>query len=187
MTTNLKIRLWGILIPLTMMGCLDKPNKTLVFQQPNPNQIILEADSVRFPPEMATFPIRLKLINHSNMSTILTLKSVDNEFKYQKTNLYMVSGKDTFLLGVKTNFIIIDKHSSAPLMIDGFYNFKGAKRRYFFNDIHSFPKGKIVYDVDKALLKTRDNKDLIDTVLVPNHLEVNVDNIKVVSQFSVTN
>jgi hypothetical protein len=185
MTTNLKIRLWVIFIPLTIMGCIDKSNKALVFQQPKLNQIILEADSVRFPPEMATFPICLKLINHSNMDAILTFKSIDNEFKYQKANLYMISGKDTLLLGVKTNFIIINKHSCAPLIINGFYNFKDAKRKYFFNNIRNFPKGKIVYNVNEELLKKRDNKDLMDTVLIPTHLEVNVNNIKVVSQFSV--
>ena len=184
MNFKISINFFGIFITLTIMGCLDHSNNAVVFQQPKRNEIVLEADSVRFPPEMATFPIRIKLTNYSNSDAILTFKSVDNEFKHQKSNLYLVSGKDTLMLGINTNYIILDKHSSASLNIDGFYNPTDVKRKYFFNDIDSFPKGRIIYNVSEDMIKSRDNKDLVDTILIPRHLEVNIDNIKQVFHFS---
>ena len=168
-----------------MVSCSKKAEKHLVFLKAKPGQIVLKADSVRFPPEMAVFPIQIKLINYSNYKAVLNFKSISNEFKYQKQNLYIVSGKDTLLLGIHADkIIILDPHTLVTFPIDGYYNFTSTKRKYLFSDFHNFPKGTLIYQPDTSMLKGIKTKDLIDTFLVAGHLETSINNIKIVSRFS---
>src|SRR5476649_2065087 len=137
---KVKIRVPLSLLALTVIGCLENHNRQVVFVKAKPGQVKLELDSVSFPPEIAIFPMRAKLTNYSNKKVILTFKSVNNEFKYQKENLYLVSKMDTLLLGIKASYIVMDEYSSTSFNIEGFYNFKNIKRKYLFNDFHNFPK-----------------------------------------------
>jgi hypothetical protein len=172
-------------IALIIASCSKKAEKHLVFIEAKPGQIVLKADSVRFPPEMTVFPIQIKLINYSDKNAILSFKSVSNEFKYQTRNLYIVSGKDTLLLGINADkFIILDPHTMVTFPIHGYYDFTHTKRKYLFSDFKNFPKGNLTYQPDKSTLKGIKLDNLTDTVLVASRLQTNIDDIKVVSKFS---
>ena len=184
----MKIKNSFLCIALFIASCSEKAEKKhLVFLKAQPGQIVLEADSVRFPPEMAVFPIQIKLINYSDKKAVLSFKSISNEFKYQKQNLYIISGKDTLLLGIHADkFIILDPHTLVTFPIDGYYNFTDNKRKYLFNDFQNFPKGNLIYQPDEYVLKGIKLDNLTDTILVAGQMQTNIDDIKVVYKFSTS-
>lgn len=187
MTIRINNHLLTILAFLILMGltkCIYK-EREFVFKKPNPNDIEMKLDSIKFPPEISLFPIRITLTNYSNTDAILTFKKVLKGNKYQKGNLFLVSGRDTILLGINDDFLIVDKYSEVSFNVIGFYSSNKVKKRYFFNDFHNFPKGKIVYQVSFDKLNDINKKDLKqDTLLVPSYLETSTDKAKTVLEFS---
>lgn len=142
-------------------------------------------DSIRFPPKISLFPIRITLTNYSNTDAILTFKQVLNGNKYQKSNLFLVSGRDTVLLGINDDFLIVDKYSEVSFNVIGFYSSNKGKKGYFFNNFHNFPKGKIVYQINFNKLNNFNKKELKqDTLLAPSYLETSTDKAKTVFEFS---
>lgn len=174
-----------LLVTLLLTSCVENKERHLTFEDAKPNQIDFELDSVRYPPKMAFFPIRVKFTNYSNKKAVLAFKAIDNGFKYQKQNLFFVSGVDTMFLGINASYIILDKYSSTSFNIEGYYDFGGLKRKHLFNDFHNFPKGKIIYRVNSHELNNLNKKALKqDTLLVPNYLEASAEKGKVVFEFS---
>lgn len=174
-----------LLVTLLLTSCLKNKERHLIFEDSKPNQIDFELDSIRYPPKMAFFPIRLTFTNYSNKKAVLAFKTIDSGFKYQKQNLFFVSGVDTMFLGINASYIILEKYSSTSFNIEGYYDFGDLKRKHLFNDFHNFPKGKIIYKVNSDELNNLNNKVLKqDTLLVPKYLESSTENGKVVFEFS---
>ncbi len=180
---NTLIRNSFFFICLLNLGCF-RSQPTLTFIEAKPDQIKLEIDSVRLPPEMASFPIRVRLTNYTNKKALLVFKRIVNDFSHQKHNLYLKTERDTLFLGLNADHLILNKRSSITFNINGYYG--ANKEKHLFHEFFNFPKGKICYVVDRKsvedvalrIFKGR------DTILTPYVLMVDAANVKVIEKFS---
>ena len=85
------------LLVLTIIAC-NKPTPGMLLPAEE-GEVKIEIDSVGFP-ELAAFPLRLKLTNNTNKKVVLVFDTISNEYKNQVKNLFVTANQDTFFLGV---------------------------------------------------------------------------------------
>jgi hypothetical protein len=78
-------------LSLNAIAC-HKPKSTVLLYAPE-GHIKLEADSIIRWPELAYFPIRVRLFNYTNKKVVLVFDTISNKYEHQVNNLFLTSGK----------------------------------------------------------------------------------------------
>lgn len=175
---------------VTVVSCSSTKQKHIVFIKAKEGEIKITVDSVR-EPEMACFGIALTFTNNTDKKVLLTFDfdSIDNNYcSYQLNNFYLTTPKkDTFSLGIKDKYIILQEHSTKQVVVSGFLNFSGTTKKGYFNIIQmrtAFSTGKIEYYFDDKIIPKADEellKTVADTFLIPSKLEVATKGVKFVA------
>ena len=147
--------------------------------------VALELDSV-CRPELATFPLRLKLTNHTRHPVVLVFNALASR-SHQAKNLYVTAGPDTFLLGIKgpNHWLVFPANTTTSFL--GFGSFIVGKRPFHsFRQIDSvFRHGTLWYDFAPLVggVDVAQPAPSVDTLLLPTKLEARTGRAVVVDAF----
>ena len=150
-------------------------------------EVKIEIDSVGVP-ELAAFPLRLKLTNSTSKKVVLVFDTISNEYEDQVKNLYITADQDTFFLGIKTQekYLIFNPCTSTSFLGFGYFIY-GKGHFDSFEEIDTvFKKGRLEYSFDSKLLHNNVLKEMLaetDTILVPSKLEASTGKAQVVDRF----
>lgn len=182
----MNIRILSLLLfGLTVIACNKPTSGILLLAQKG--DVTIEIDSVGVP-ELAAFPIRLKLTNYTNKKVVLVFDTISNEYKDQVKNLYITADQDTFFLGLRIprNYIIFEPGTSTSFLGFGYFIY-GKGHFESFGEIDSvFEKGRLEYRYDDKSLDNVNFKEMLteaDTLLLPSKLETSTGNAQVVNKF----
>lgn len=192
-----------VIICLLFANCHSKVENTILLKTQS-ERIKLEIDSVSVP-ELPTFLIRLKLTNNTNKNLMLVFDSVPEydftkDYNLPKSNekhklFFIDKNKDSLNLYVnkgEKKEMFFEKNSITSFNVIGFFNFREKPKIGFFNDLSyfqdskKFPKSKIIYIYSGNLSEYKSTSKGVskaDTILVPNKLEANSDNVTIVDRF----
>ncbi len=176
-----------LLISLFFVVCCHKPNHT-VLTYAQKGDIKIEVDSVIRWPELATFPIRVRITNSINKKVALVFDTISNVYKHQVENLYIIRGKDTFNLGVRTSGmpLILNEETVTSFNCLGYIHY-GKGHFESFKEIESgFKEGKLVYRLGKNPINQAQLEKLhinVDTLILPTLLEARTERASLVNDF----
>lgn len=150
--------------------------------------VTLHVDSICLP-ELAEFPLRLTLTNHTRYPVVLLFDSLAPPYERQVQNLYLVVDPDTFFLGVRVSGQpLVFRAKTATSFLAYAYFVHGKGHFDSFQHIHaSFEKGRLVYRLNQTALQGKDIKQLfpaIDTLLLPKKLEASTRQAPLVERLS---
>jgi hypothetical protein len=175
-----------IILLLSVVAC-HKPKPPVLLDAPI-GHVKLEVDSVLRWPELAPFPVRVRLINYTDKKVVLLFDTISNEYKDQVKNFFITNGKDTFNLGVRVSGfpLIFNERTVTSFNCDAYF-LAGKGHFDSFEEIESgFQSGNLVYKAGKKLLNTAHLKELhidADTFLLPSILEVSTGKALLVDRF----
>jgi hypothetical protein len=182
----MNIRILSILLlVLTVIAC-NKPTSGILLPAQK-GDVTIEIDSVGVP-ELAAFPIRLKLTNNTNKKVVLVFDTISNEYKDQVKNLYITADQDTFFLGLRIprNYIIFEPRTSTSFLGFGYFIY-GTGHFESFGEIDTvFKKGRLEYRYNDKILDNVNFEKMLteaDTLLIPSKLETSTGNAQVVDRF----
>ncbi|WP_161890717.1 hypothetical protein [Pontibacter russatus] len=173
------------LLVLTITSC-NKPTLGIMLPAEE-GEVMIELDSVGLP-ELAAFPMRLKLTNNTNKKVVLVFDTISNEYKDQVRNMFVTANPDTFLLGVRTKkeFLIFNPHTSTSFLGFGYFIY-GRGHFESFEEINAvLTKGRLEYRFNRKNFANNALKEILavsDTVVVPSKLEASTGNAQVVDRF----
>jgi hypothetical protein len=147
----------------------------------------LEVDSLLVP-QLASFPIRLKLTNYTRHKVVLVFDSLPTGHHYQARNFYLVAGHDTFFLGMRVpNHHWVFAENTATSFLGEGYFLRGKSHFDSFGQIDSVIRyGKLVYTFAPPVPRGVDlavEAPPVDTLLLPTKLEASTAHAAVVYRF----
>ncbi|KAA5539110.1 hypothetical protein [Adhaeribacter rhizoryzae] len=178
--------LWLLVLPLLVVACHN--TKSLVLLDAQEGDVKLEVDSILSWPEMAHFPIRVRLINYTDKKVALVFDSISNKYENQVKNLFITSGKDTFTLGVRISGmpLVLNERTVTSFNCEGYFIY-GKGHFDSFDEIESvFKNGKLVYKFDDKILQQDHIRGMLiqaDTILIPTILEASTNKASLVESF----
>lgn len=150
--------------------------------------IKIEVDSVIRSPELAHFPIRLRITNYTNKKVALIFDTISNVYQHQVKNLFITRGSDTFYLGIRNSGmpLILNEKTVTSFNCLGYY-IHGKGHFESTKEIESgFKAGNLVYRLGKKPISQSHLNKLnleADTLLLPTLLETRTDKALLVSEF----
>jgi hypothetical protein len=141
------------------------------------NVVKLEVDSIQMP-ELARFPIRLKLTNYTRHKVVLVFDSLATDYpsgdRYQAKNLYLVAGQDTFFLGARDQYLVFPEKTATSFLCDGYFLY-GKGHFDSFGQLKSvFKDAQLVYAFSSPIPREAAlaaATTAIDTLLLPTKLK----------------
>ncbi len=170
---------------IVLVAC-NKPQQGLLLKAEE-GDVKIEIDSVALP-ELALFPIRVKLTNFADNKVVLVFDTITDVYEGQVRNLYLTVDADTFFIGVKTseNYLVFNERTTTSFLAWG-YIWHGEKHFDSIKDIEpAFKNGKLVYRFSKDYLQNVNTVGMLshsDTLLVPVKVESKTDKAQVLKEF----
>jgi hypothetical protein len=177
--------LYFIVVSLFAVACHNPKQPVILYAQEE--DIRIEVDSV-LSPEMAQFPIRIRLTNLTNKKVVLIFDTISNDYEHQVKNLFLTNGKDTFNLGIRVSGLplILNERTVTSFNCFGYFNY-GEGHFNSFKEIESgFKEGKLVYKLGKGIITKDHLKELnieADTLILPTKLEARTYKALLVDEF----
>src|SRR5688572_20758828 len=175
-----------LLASLLIVGCEKRNSTVLMYTQKG--DIKIEVDSVIRWPELAHFPIRVRVTNYSDKKVALVFDPISNVSKDQVKNLLLIRGTDTFYLGIRMSGmpLILNENTITSFNCLGYFHF-GKGHFDSFKEIESgFKEGKLFYRLGKKSINQSHLEKLhieADTILLPTLLEARTDKALLVNEF----
>ncbi|OYU94301.1 MAG: hypothetical protein CFE21_17105 [Bacteroidetes bacterium B1(2017)] len=175
------VKISVLIISILVFSC-HLEQKSVFLECPE-NKISIEIDSVCLP-EIAIFPIRLKIANFNDNKVVLQFNSDTSDSYKRLNNMFLISKTDTFDLWLGDKYLILNERSVTSFTCRGIYN-SGRGHFNSIKDFQSFNKLKLIY-LGENNYKSNFKYDFIyktDTFLIPKIIIGNADNVKIVSFF----
>jgi|GEM_PF-2479222 len=185
----MEINFKSIYLLLTVIAIVCcKPGPT-TFLKAKDGEVKLEVDSI-CRPAAGDFPIQLRLTNYSDKKVLLIFDFLPGgPGEYATNNLYLITPKDTFILGVRDplKYLVFKERTITSFLCYGYFGL-GKGSFDSFRDIDpAFKNGKLIYSFDGKIPHNISQEELFskaDTLIVPHQLEVHTNNAVVVDRLS---